>query len=198
VGRSRVVPNGVEPSEWHGPAAAPPDWYDGLARPRIAYVGTLDERLDVERLTELARALPHASLVLAGPDRAPGLLEELAREPNVTVRGTLKRADVAAIVRAADVCLLPHRATRFTLAMSPLKVYEYLAGGSPVVATDLPPVHGVHERVTLLAPGAPLAAAVTDAAEAGRLPESERQAFIDENSWSRRHDALLDLALARS
>jgi hypothetical protein len=79
--------------------------------------------------------------------------------------------------------------------MSPLKVYEYLAGGAPVVATDLTPVRGVHERVTLLAPGAPLAAGVVDAIEAGRLPESERRAFIVANSWSRRHDALLDLAL---
>ena len=47
------------------------------------------------------------------------------------------------MARAAQVCLVPHRETPMSRAMSPLKLYEYLGAGSPVVATDLPPIRGV-------------------------------------------------------
>ena len=100
-------------------------------------------------------------------------------------------------MRAADLGLLVHRELPLTRAMSPLKLYEYLAAGLPVVASDLPPVRGVHPSVELVNPaGGDYPRAVRAALASGRAGESERLAFIERSSWRARHDELLALALA--
>jgi teichuronic acid biosynthesis glycosyltransferase TuaH len=77
-----------------------------------------------------------------------------------------------------------------------LKLYEYLAGGLPVVATDLQPMRGVDPGVTLVQPGGDYASGVRAALSRGRTEEGLRERFIAEHSWAARQQALLDLALA--
>jgi hypothetical protein len=84
-GPHAIVPNGVDPAEWLGPAAAPA-WFGELPGPRLLYVGSLDARIDVEQLRRAARARPTASFVLVGPMLDAGHFESLGDEPNVHVR----------------------------------------------------------------------------------------------------------------
>lgn len=191
TGRAAVVPNGVEPAEWLAdvPVAPRPDG------PRLLYVGTLDDRLDVGALLRLARRLPEAEIVLAGPLADPAHLRPLREAGAVRILPPLDRRRVTALLRGADVCLLPHRSTPLTRAMSPLKVYEYLAAGRPVVATDLPPVRGIDERVLLVPPGGGLTDAVHAALALGPAAEEDRRAFVAANAWGRRHERILELAL---
>jgi teichuronic acid biosynthesis glycosyltransferase TuaH len=109
--------------------------------------------------------------------------------------GPLPRREVAALAHAADACLVPHRRLPLTEAMSPLKVYEYLAGGGPVAATDLPPLRGIEGPLELAPPGGDFVAAVRAALARGPMTEAERQRFVADNSWSRRTDEVLALAL---
>jgi glycosyltransferase involved in cell wall biosynthesis len=110
--------------------------------------------------------------------------------------GLAPRQEVVNLIGAAEACLVPHVRDRLTEAMSPLKLYEYLAGGLPVVATDLPPMRGVDPRVTLVPEGGDVAAAVRAALAQGRASEDERRAFIAANTWRSRHERLIELALA--
>jgi len=194
-GPAAVVPNGVDPAEWLE-IAPPPDWFAQLPGPRLLYVGTLDSRLDVDAVAALARAWPQGSIVLAGPLADSDHLAPLQAQPNVTFAGPVPRAQVAALVHAADACLVPHRRLPLTEAMSPLKIYEYLAGGGPVAATDLPPLRGIEGPITPAAPGGDFVAAVRQALAQGAMPESERRRFLDRNSWSRRTAEVLRLGLA--
>jgi hypothetical protein len=82
--------------------------------------------------------------------------------------------------------------------MSPLKLYEYLAGGRPVAATDLPPVRAVDPRIVRVGDGESFADGVAEVLDRGPLTDDERLAFIDANSWERRHDRLLAVALGIS
>ena len=193
-GPSAVVPNGIDPEEWLrvGP---PPGWMQRLPGPRFLYVGTLDSRLNVEAVTAVARAWPEGSIVLAGPLADRDHLAPLRGEPNVTFPGPVPRQEVAALVRAADVCLVPHRRLPLTEAMSPLKIYEYLAGGGPVAATDLPPLRGIEGPLQLVAPGGDFVAGVRAALALGPMEETERERFLAGNAWARRTDAVLSLAL---
>lgn len=194
-GPAAVVPNGVDPEEWRT-ISAPPDWFAELPGPRFLYVGTLDSRLDVDAVVAVARAWPEGSIVLAGPRADRDHLAPLEREPNVTFPGPVPRAQVAALVHAADACLVPHRRLALTEAMSPLKIYEYLAGGGPVAATDLPPLRGIEGPLTLVPSGEDFVAGVRRALDRGPMDEEERQRFVERNSWPRRTDAVLALALA--
>jgi teichuronic acid biosynthesis glycosyltransferase TuaH len=196
TGPSAIVPNGLDPSEWIGDEAAPA-WVSALPRPLLVYAGALDSRIDVDWLKTLADAQPSSSIVLIGPLTEPDHLAPLRAVPNVHFRDPVARGPLTALIRHADAGLLPHRVTRLTSAMSPLKLLEYLAAGLPVAATDLRPVRALgHPGVVLVPDGGDFAAAVRSALVIGRAPESERLAFVEGNSWRSRHDHVLDLAFA--
>jgi glycosyltransferase involved in cell wall biosynthesis len=204
TGAGLVVPNGLEPSEWEwsgkpdggGSLVGLPQSTPDRRRPLVVYAGTLDARLDVEWLTQTARAMPHATVALVGPVVDASHLEPLRAVSNIELRAPLPRAELAALLRTADVGVIPHRRSPLTEAMSPLKLYEYLAGGLPVVATDLEPMRGIDPRVLLVGEGGDFAGATRAALALGRAQERARLEFVRGNSWRSRHDALLALALA--
>jgi glycosyltransferase involved in cell wall biosynthesis len=111
-------------------------------------------------------------------------------------------ADVAGKLVSADILALPNPASAISNhATSPLKLFEYMAAGRAIVASDLPSIREVLNHDTnalLVAPGDPaaLAAAIrrlaTDAALRGRLGAAARSAVLD-YSWSRRAERLEQL-----
>ena len=194
TGAAVVVPNGIDPAEWGTIGAAPPPWFASLPRPRILYVGSLDARLDIDRVKQTASRFPTGSVVFVGPDRDPAHIAALRGVRNIHVHDRVDRAGIPALMQDADVCIVPHVRTRFTTAMSPLKVYEYLAAGRPVAAVDLPPLRGVDDRVVRAGDDEDFAAAVATALALGPATDGTRQAFLQRHAWSRRHDRVLDFA----
>jgi glycosyltransferase involved in cell wall biosynthesis len=196
TGAHAVIPNGIEPAEWRD-LGQPPEWFADLPRPRLLYVGSLENRVDVGQVEEVARAYPDGSVVLVGPLQDEAHFAAVGALPNVVIRaGIAPRETVVRLIGAADACLIPHVGNRLTEAMSPLKLYEYLAGGRPVAAVDLPPIAAVDGRVALTPTGGELAPAVARALELGPAPEAERLAFLERHAWRRRFEELIELALA--
>jgi len=182
----------VDPGEWLAPGA-PPEWFARLPGPRLLYVGSLDSRVDVDQLIRTARAFPAASIAVVGPLLDEAHFAALGDEPNVHLHGPVPRETVVSLVSAADVCLIPHVRNALTEAMSPLKLYEYLAAGRPVAALDVTPIRGVSPRVLIRDE---LADAVADARALGPAAEADRRRFAEAHSWRRRQERIVDLALA--
>jgi teichuronic acid biosynthesis glycosyltransferase TuaH len=194
TGARAVIPNGVVPAEWQQ-IGAPPAWFTALRPPRILYVGAMvAERLDVKALGEIAARFSHGSLVLVGPVVDPKHLDPLRVYPNVWIQPPVDHAEIRSVVQAADVCIMPHLFNRVTAAMSPLKLYEYVAAGRPVAASDLPPVRTIDPRIVRVPQAHSFADGVEEALRRGPLGEADRLAFIDANSWSRRHAQILRIA----
>jgi hypothetical protein len=89
------------------------------------------------------------------------------------------------MMAAADVCLVPHIAG--TEDMSPLKVYEYLGAGTPVVATDLAPMRGLSETCLLVPAGESLLSAVLAAAALPPADPATVAAFRARHDWGARY-----------
>lgn len=192
-GPARVIPNGIDPAEWLGPRPETPAWLARIPGPRALYVGTLDARLDVDGILALSASRPELSIVLLGPVGDEAAVAPLRDRRNVWIQPGVGRTELVAALRNADAALLAHRRTPLTEAMSPLKVYEYLAAGLPVVAIDLPPVRHLGPRVLLTDGTTEMGEAVDAALAMGVASEEERVEWIAQNSWSARHAALLDV-----
>lgn len=185
-----VLPNGVHRAEWLGGTASV-SWFEKLPRPRMVYVGTIDSRLDVHALLDVTSRYPDGSVALVGPVADQKHCSPLRRVPSVYFTGAVDRAALVSMIRGADVALISHSRNELTEAMSPLKLYEYLAGGLAVVAPDLPPLRGYGRRVVLVERHEAFVEGVERALTIGSAPEGERLRFIEDNSWERRHAELM-------
>jgi len=165
-----------------------------LPRPRAVFVGAVSAvKLDVALLSRLARLRPGWSFALVGPVGLgdPGTdVSELAALPNVHLLGPRRPDELPAVFRGSDVALIPYAENRLTASIFPMKVYEYLAAGLPVLATHLPSLADVPDVV--LADDAEAAAAALDALAADDAPgrRRERSERAAPHNWDARLDEL--------
>lgn len=146
------APNGVD-YRIFARASAPdttiPDELDSLPKPRIGYLGNISAALDLQLLEALARSNPDWSFVLIGPvDRtAEEMLGGLHACANVHLLGRKRREALAGYLKGLDVGLIPYRRNEVNRHRNPLKLWEYLAAGLPVVATPLFELDGLGDLV---------------------------------------------------
>src|SRR5262249_36371551 len=105
----------------------------------LGYTGTIHpDRIDVALLERVARGFPGGSVVLIGPSHlAEGDRRRLVGLGNVFFTGPVAYERLPHLMRAFDVCIVPHRVTPFTESLNPIKLWEYLAAGKPTVSTDV-------------------------------------------------------------
>jgi len=177
------------------PALPPHPAIASLPRPRIGYIGHINERLDYAVLEALARQRPAWSLALVG-DTYPWTLDapplrRLRALSNVHFLGRHPFPDMPALVKGMDVCLLPYADDERARYRSPLKLYEYLAAGKPVVSTDHPEARELAEVIDIAATPEAFIASVERALAEDRPAEQRRRvAAAQPHSWDRRVDEM--------
>jgi glycosyltransferase involved in cell wall biosynthesis len=196
-----VVPDGAAPAvprDVRSPALTA-----GLT---LGYAGHLYPWKGVDVLIDAMADLPRArALIIGGHPREDDLarLERRVRErglrDRVELTGPIAPTDVARALARADVLVLPNRATTLSAeATSPLKLFEYMALGKPIVASDLPAIReivGDGEAAELVAPDDPSALArgvarlVADPDRAAALAATALARSSD-YSWDRRAERL--------
>lgn len=113
-----------------------------LPHPVLAFVGNINEKIDIELLTTVANTRPDWSIVMIGQPHPNSVdLKPLQAMANVHWLGKQPFDRLPALLRGVDVCLLPYVQGEATLYRSPLKLYEYLATGKPIVSTPQPEVN---------------------------------------------------------
>ncbi len=190
--RVYVVPNAVDWAWVQRAQAFPtlPADLEAIPRPRVGYVGVLNDKIDVALLRRVVDALPEVHLVIVGPealDRHAGE-RRLLEHPRVHCLGFRPPEQVPLYMRGLDVALMPYRLNRWTAHIDPLKGYEYFALGLPVVSTPIPAAERWRDLLYVAPPEA-FAAAVRDAlAEQNPQRREQRRAFARANTWDRRAD----------
>ena len=177
--------------------------------PVVAYAGHLYAWKGVDVLLEALARVPNVHGLIVGGHSAEPDLERvktaagrLGIADRVTFTGLVEPGRVAELLRSATILVLPNPASaisdRFT---SPLKLFEYMAAGRAIVASDLPSIREVlHDGVNaVLVPAgdaAAIASGITrlldDPSLAARLALAATEASIH-YSWERRAERLEDL-----
>ena len=176
-----------------------PEPLAGIPKPRLIFVGAIDSyKLDLPMLTALARQRSEWSFVLLGPvgEADPDTcITALQALPNVHVMGLQPYADLPAWLAHADVALLPLQENTYTQHMFPMKFFEYLAAGRPVVATRIPALRPYASGALLCSPDVEAFDSAIERALAGDGPPlQQRLALAAEHTYeSRTRKMLADL-----
>lgn len=185
-----LVENGVEVERFRVPQPRPPEIPPGT--PVVGYHGAVARWFDLELFREVATANPQWRFAIVGPV-APEIraaVERVGELANVLLIGEQPSDRIAAFVQAFDVGAIWFQVDTLTEAVSPLKMYEYLAAGIPVVATPLPAcvsTPGVRVASSLSEFGT----AISQALGEPGARSGDRQATAREASWDRRLAPLL-------
>jgi len=155
------IPNGVDMDEFK-PSAKIPDDTQNIKRPIIGYLGVIQERLDIDLVKYLAEKNPDKSFVFVGwvwgswlwGNTKKVVKQKLGDLKNVYFLGRKKVSERSSYIQNFDVAIIPHKVNEFTKTMNPLKMYEYLACGKPVVST---PISGIEEFDDLIKTTSPSA-----------------------------------------
>jgi glycosyltransferase involved in cell wall biosynthesis len=203
-----VVPNGIDLDAFPD-VVAPTSGKDELVLGFVGFVRSWHGLDRVVRAIATWQGHPRLSLVLVGDGPARQELEQLAAELNITDRvrfvGLAERHAIPGLVASFDIALQP-AAVPYA---SPLKVFEYMAAGRPIVAPDQPNLREVleHNRTALLFSTARSEAMweavlrlAGDAALRIRLGAAARAEILSRNfTWTgnaRRAAALIEAKLA--
>jgi len=182
--------------------ASQPREYAVLPRPLLGYTGGIDDRLDFDLVLRLADRFRQGSIVfvgavsprLSGPARAA-----LGARENIHLLGPRPRTQLPAYIRYLDVALMPYQDSLFTRYQSPMKVWEYLYAGPPIVGSGSVDLRSYPPPLVNYAENANAAPVMVERAladpETGR---DERRRFALANTWDDRVeqlDALVDQRL---
>jgi glycosyltransferase involved in cell wall biosynthesis len=179
-GAVHYVPNGVDSARFAGGIAPP-----GPLR-RVLYVGAIYEWLDEDLLAAVAAGRPDLEFRIVGPLRRP--LPRLQAMANVSIPGPVPADRVPEEIAAAQLCMIPFRPGPLTEATDPLKLYEALIAGRPVLATALHQGERFSPAVRLEAAAEGWLAALRDLETGAWRFDAERlrKRVEDEEDWRRR------------
>ena len=168
----------------------------------VLYAGHLYERKGAATLANAAGLLPEAKCVFVGgsPEEVTVFKKHWGGAENIRIEGHVPHESVPLYLRAADILVIPNSgkdedSARFT---SPMKLFEYMASGTPIIASDLPSLREIlsedsayfveADNAEALATG--IKSILVDIRSAQERAERARSVVM-EHSWSARGQTIL-------
>ena len=181
-----LLPNGVDVEHFEKPQPRP-EAYSGIESPIALYVGALRSWFDWDLFEKVAKARPGVQFVLLSPHEPDPIARDL---PNCTWIPGVPYEQVPAYYQHAAVGLIPFKDSPLVRAVSPIKMFECLAAGTPVVATDWAELRDLKAPIALARGADEFAKAVL--AALGQSADSRYRPFLADHSWDANVDALLE------
>jgi len=165
-------------------------------KPVVGYLGTIERRMDYELLKEVVDANTDKSFVFAGPIEEEYLTESLFKAANVHVTGAVPYLEVPQMINSFDIAIIPFKRDAVSRTIFPIKLFEYLSFGKPVVSTDfnidLKDFTG--DLVDYCSDAASFTAAINKALRENNVQKSEeRKTLAKQNTWKKRSDHISDI-----
>ena len=154
-----------------------------IKKPIVGYYGAIAEWFDTDIIEHMAVHRPEWSIVLIGHTFGSDI-KRLGKYSNIHVLGEIPYAELPKYLYGFDVCMIPFRLTDLTLSINPVKFYEYISSGKPVVSTMLPELHHYSDLLYLSQNKEEFLENVEEALnEKGSDLADRRIALAKENDW---------------
>jgi teichuronic acid biosynthesis glycosyltransferase TuaH len=194
--RLHLIPNGVHINHYETVTntslpvhALAQNW----AKPVFGYTGTIHgDRVDVNLIAAIAQAYPSVTIAMVGPNLLEGDDQQALNQfSNIVFTGAQSYSELPNIMRSFDVCMVPHLVTPFTESLNPIKLWEYLAAGKPIVSTNVAGFRDFPELLFVSPAHADFIENLSVAISSDKSAANDRQDVAKLHSWdSRLHDVM--------
>ncbi|MCD6232854.1 glycosyltransferase [bacterium] len=181
------IPNGVDLNHFKKQSKMPPE-YQKIKSPRILFVGGIYQWVSKDLLKYAASKLADYNFILIGPSGIN--LSDIESFKNVFYLGPKSYNEIPAYMQYADVGIVPFRENKLTKSVSPIKMFEYLASGLPVVSTRILEAESLDPPVYFAKDPEEFIKYLREALMKGKnVPEFFE--FAKSNSWRMRYKKIL-------
>ncbi len=190
------IPNGVDVKHYNQKFSLVNRDIADIPKPIIGYIGVIQEKVDIDLVKYLARQNPKKSFVLVGPvwneqDRAK---TELDKEDNVYFLGYKKYSEAPMYIQQFDVGIIPHKQEAFAASTNPMKMYEYLACGKPVVTSQGAGTENISDMLAVAESHEDWHDKINEALKNNSQEvKVSRQEFVKQYSWLNTVNKMMDL-----
>ncbi len=189
--KSVVIRNAVDAEDYRstqserGPTAGPVN---------VGYVGSVNTWFNINLIRNAASYYPDWTFTIVGPVAEIYGENPFAENPNVRMTGELNQNRLPELMQHFDIGIIPFLVEPLTLAVNPIKMYEYFSCGLPVVSTRLPEVE-LYGDLVYIADNDTDFLVQLDRARTEQNPElkERRRQVAKQESWLARADALVAL-----
>lgn len=197
------IPNGIDLSHYQFNKTITDRSIADLPRPIIGYIGVILERLDWSIIEYLAEHNPEKSIVLVGAYKGRikywdrNLIEKLKKYSNIYLLGFVSYQQAPSYIQQFDIGIIPHRINTYVSSTNPMKMYEYLACGKPIVATPAPGLN-MFPQIKISSDPVEFNRLINEELRVDnkQLQDDRRQA-VSTHSWQNRVDKILNLIYER-
>lgn len=168
-----------------------------LSGPVVGFVGAVsDYKLNEEWLLALARAKPEWDVVVIGPVGVSDPSTDVSAmkdADNIHLLGYRDYDDLPTYLKGFDVAAIPYRINDYTRSVFPIKFFEFLATGTPVVISALPALTEYYDAVEVAEDADDFVARCEAALADGEAGTDRRVELAEQNSWWSRIDEMMGL-----
>jgi GT2 family glycosyltransferase/glycosyltransferase involved in cell wall biosynthesis len=189
---SVLIQNGTDFEIFHRAAGIiNSEKYNLYKRPIIGYYGAIADWFDTQLVGDLAAAHPEWTFILIGSTDLADL-KPLHGKQNVFLLGEQSYESLPEYLSFFDVCIIPFIQNPLTEATNPIKLYEFLSAGKPVVATRLNEISLYQEYIHLAGTPGEWEHAINECLLEKKTDEllTLRYEFARSNTWNRRAESL--------
>ena len=115
------------------------DMFSGLNKPIVGYVGSIERRIDFELLKDVVDQNKDKTFVFVGPVTKTFVPDWFFNTENVIITGRLPFTEMPGIIQEFDIAIIPFKMDEVSATIFPLKLFEYMGAGKPVIATKFNP-----------------------------------------------------------
>jgi len=167
-----------------------------IPKPIIGYFGSIERRINYDLMLDVVRANPDKSFVFAGPAIKEHIPDWFFNTPNLYLTGQIPYNEMPQMVKGFDIAIIPFKKDEVSATIFPLKLFEYLGAGKPVITTDFNPDLRDYTKdvVVFCADATTFNMAInTILATDNEQNEAKRQAVANENTWDASANRLVEI-----
>lgn len=170
-----------------------------LKKPVVGYFGAIERRMDFDLLRILIQDHPDKTFAFVGPVSERDVPTEFYSYSNVIFTGPVPYEEMPAIIKGFDLALIPFKVDDVSRTIFPLKLFEYLGAGKPVVSTEFNPdlKEFTEDTVQFCSDAKSFSKAVQTSIDSNNDEIKEKRIKVASlNTWENRVDQISDI-LAR-